>query len=389
MLRDIDTFVSGINDYLEMHNPSTAAWTRNDVYAVNALKGQFVGEGGGDEARRSQFLAGLQQRLGQYRGKSVFDDLRQFKNPESPTSVDGTFNYGQIPSSPQGSVVLDPGSYHPTPAAEQRSGLAPAERAQASNTLMIDADQSATGYPLMVGGPQIGYFYPGLTYEIDMHAPGLQWRGATTAPFPGYMLIGRGRGLRHHAHLVQRRHHRPVRREALPGQRREVPLQGRVPVDAALQRRHAQRRPGPVPDHRARAGRGVRDGQRDQGRDLVQALELRQGRRSISSSSAGSPPARWTARAPSSRRGEDAADLQLVLHRQPAHRRCTRAAGCPSGRASVDPGLPTLGTGQYEWQGFLADDGHIHGVDPERRDDDQLEQHLRPWLRRLGRELGR
>ena len=25
-----------------------------------------------------------------------------------------------------------------------------------------------------------------------MHAPGLEWRGATSAPFPGYMLIGRG-----------------------------------------------------------------------------------------------------------------------------------------------------------------------------------------------------
>ena len=35
-------------------------WTRNDVYAVNALKGQFVGQGGGDEARRTQFLSGLQ-----------------------------------------------------------------------------------------------------------------------------------------------------------------------------------------------------------------------------------------------------------------------------------------------------------------------------------------
>ena len=44
----------------------------------------------------------------------------------------------------------------------------------------------------MVGGPQIGYFYPGLTYEIDMHAGDLQWRGATSAPFPGYLLIGRG-----------------------------------------------------------------------------------------------------------------------------------------------------------------------------------------------------
>ena len=44
----------------------------------------------------------------------------------------------------------------------------------------------------MVGGPQIGYFYPGLTYEMDIHAPGLQWRGVTSAPYPGYMLIGRG-----------------------------------------------------------------------------------------------------------------------------------------------------------------------------------------------------
>ena len=51
-----------------------------------------------------------------YRGKSVFDDLRQFKNPESPTTVDGTFDYGQIPERPAGSVILDPGSFQPTPA---------------------------------------------------------------------------------------------------------------------------------------------------------------------------------------------------------------------------------------------------------------------------------
>ena len=63
---------------------------------------------------------------------------------------------------------------------------------QASNTLMITKNHSQTGKPLMVGGPQIGYFYPGLTYEIDMQAPGLVWRGATSAPFPGYLLIGRG-----------------------------------------------------------------------------------------------------------------------------------------------------------------------------------------------------
>ena len=58
---------------------------------------------------------------------------------------------------------------------------------------MITKGRSATGRPLMVSGPQIGYFAPGLTYEIDMNAPGLKWRGATSAPFPGYLLIGRGR----------------------------------------------------------------------------------------------------------------------------------------------------------------------------------------------------
>ena len=185
----------GSTHYLSIHSPSTAPWTRNDVYALNALKGQFVGQGGGDEARRSQFLGGLRQRLGAAQGMSVFNDLRQLKNPESPTSVDGTFNYGHIPDqSPAAASILDPGSFQPTPAAAARTfpRRRPREPARASNTLMIDAKHSATGHPLMVGGPQIGYFYPGLTYEIDMHAPGLEWRGATSAPFPGYMLIGRG-----------------------------------------------------------------------------------------------------------------------------------------------------------------------------------------------------
>jgi acyl-homoserine lactone acylase PvdQ len=44
----------------------------------------------------------------------------------------------------------------------------------------------------MVGGPQIGYNYPGLTLEMGLYGPSIRARGATSAPFPGYMLIGRG-----------------------------------------------------------------------------------------------------------------------------------------------------------------------------------------------------
>ena len=157
VLHDIDVFISGINDYLASSGSSNEPWTRNDVYAVNALKGQFVGQGGGDEARRSQFLGGLQQRLGKKKGLSVFNDLRQFKNPELATSVDGRFPYGSIPKRPKGSVILDPNSFEATPAAPNARSAPPVPN-HASNTLMITADHSKTGRPLMVGGPQIGYF---------------------------------------------------------------------------------------------------------------------------------------------------------------------------------------------------------------------------------------
>ena len=193
VLRDIDIFVKGINAYLEQSGSPNAPWTRNDVYAVNAVKNQFLGIGGGDEARRSEFLAGLQARLGAHKGKKVFNDLRQFKNPRSITSVDGKFPYGQIPAKAKGSVVLDPNSFQATPAARGVATPKQFDQWNASNTLMVDRAHSTTGRPIMVGGPQIGYNFPGLTYEIDMHAPGLNWRGATSAPFPGYLLIGRGR----------------------------------------------------------------------------------------------------------------------------------------------------------------------------------------------------
>ena len=111
VLHDIDVFICGINDYLAQQPPRHEPWTRNDIFALNALKGQFLGQGGGDEARRTQFTRGLQQQLGEKQGGSVFNDLRQFKNRELPTSIDGRFPYGTIPKQPKGNVLIDPGSF--------------------------------------------------------------------------------------------------------------------------------------------------------------------------------------------------------------------------------------------------------------------------------------
>src|SRR3954454_11581047 len=195
VLHDINVFCDGINDYFSSVGSSQPPFTPTDIFALNALKDQFVGEGGGDEARRSEFLGGLEQRRGVKKGYAIFNDLRQNINKDSPTTVDGHFRYEHTPKKPgaPGGVVLDSDSFTPTPSTQAKvSHKYSQDRPEASNELMIDAEHSDTGHPLLVGGPQIGYFYPGFTYEIDMHAGDLNWRGATSAPFPGYMLIGRG-----------------------------------------------------------------------------------------------------------------------------------------------------------------------------------------------------
>ena len=205
LLHDIDTYVKGINAQLRASKSAAKPWTRTDVYALNALKGQFLGQGGGDEARRSEFLAGLQQRLGPQSGQLVFDDLRQRDPADHPTTISGTFPYATVPKSKAGNMVVDPNSLQPwqytaaggTSVPRARGASLPTESptataAHASNILMLSGNRSSNGHPLFVGGPQIGYFYPGLTLEMDMHAPGIDVRGATSAPFPGYMLIGRG-----------------------------------------------------------------------------------------------------------------------------------------------------------------------------------------------------
>ncbi len=264
VLDDIDTYIGGINAYFAANSPSTAPFTRNDIYALNALKDQFLGEGGGDEARRTQFLSGLQDRLGNKRGKSVFDDLRQFKNKGVPTTIDGKFRYGSIPKHAAGNVLIDHDSYETTPAVANKAlakQLAP-QPVQASNTLMITKQRSKSGNPLMVGGPQIGYFYPGPDLRDRHERAGPEVARRDFGSVPGLPADRPRRGLRDDADLGQRRRHRPIRRAALRRQRHQVQLQGQVPEDGRLQRRHAERRPGLVPDDGAWSGDRLRDGRR-------------------------------------------------------------------------------------------------------------------------------
>ena len=366
VLHDIDVFVTGINDYRASQGSTITPWARNDVYALNALKGQFVGQGGGDEARRSEFLSGLQQRLGRKKGLSVFNDLRQFKNRELATSVDGRFPYGTIPKQPKGSVILDHSSFTPTPAVADAklAAKAPAAPTHASNTLMITADHSKTGEPLMVGGPQIGYFYPGLTYEIDMHAGDLQWRGATSAPFPGYALIGRGEDFAHTLtsasgdiidQFVEKLCNGSDTMYEYKGQCLPMGDFDAGTLDGQPVAFHTTVH-GPVVGYATVGGEKVaisskRSSYGKDSLDLLYNRRLSNGQ--VHSAKSFLKAASLT---PQTFNSFYIDDKNIAMY---------TAGLLPIRNKNVDPGLPTLGTGKYEWTGFVGKKDHPQGIDPE------------------------
>jgi acyl-homoserine lactone acylase PvdQ len=188
---DVRSYVAGINAYYKKRNQGLRPWTMTDVIAVGSLLGADLGVGGGDETRRSLFLDALRRRVGLERAPVLWNWLAEKQDAAAPVSVDGQFSYDPGPALQSGNVVLQDGSFEP-------SGASPTtfhfeNPVAASNALLVSARRSATGHPLFVAGPQVGYSYPELLLELDLHGGGIDARGAS---FPGlsfYVLLGRGK----------------------------------------------------------------------------------------------------------------------------------------------------------------------------------------------------
>ena len=189
---DVRSYVAGINAYYKRLNQGLRPWTTTDVIAVGSLLGADLGVGGGDETRRSMFLDALESRFGAARGIQMWRWLAQSQEPTTPVSVDGRFPYDTTAVPADANVVLQDGSFQPS------GGGSPLafhfhSPVVASNALLVAARRSATGHPLFVAGPQVGYSYPEILLELDLHGGGIDARGAS---FPGlsfYVLLGRGK----------------------------------------------------------------------------------------------------------------------------------------------------------------------------------------------------
>ncbi len=362
LVRAVDAYTAGINAYLKASKAGVAPWTRNDTVAAAALLAARFGVGGGDEARRSEFLGELQVWLGPVQGRQVWDDLREQQDPETPVTAPRSFSYGHN-ASESGNVVLDVSSV--SAPLERAAEATEAQRKSMSNALVVAGRRSTTGHPIYVAGPQVGYFYPAFFLEIDLQGGGFETRGAM---FPGvpWVVVGRGPD---YAWSATTSHSDTIDQyvETLcngddahylyKGQCRAMGLfdAGVVkgPPDTVLSFRTTVH--GPVVGYANVAGRrvAITTKRSSRGRDLLSALAFDDVDRG---------------------RVHSAKDFVRVMNQVEFGFNWTYAddrdiAFFSSGRMPVRPrevelGLPTDGTGNFEWRGFLPARAHPQAIDP-------------------------
>jgi len=193
VLEDLEDWAAGINAYEQTlpeayRLPKVSA---TDAIAGFAFIGSIFGNGGGGEVANSNFLAKLEAKLGEEEGGKVYSDLRESNDPEAPTTTSKPFPYDQEPTGPTpGAVVIDPGSE--SSSASTAITATRASRRKASNFLLVGSKDTKSGHPLAVMGPQLGYFYPEIVMQADLHGPGIDAEGVV-APISPYVFIGRGR----------------------------------------------------------------------------------------------------------------------------------------------------------------------------------------------------
>lgn len=204
-----------------------AEFTVKDVLAAGVYITRFVASEGGNEFQNVRMLKLLRERFGSAQAaKDAFQDLVWLEDPKAVTSVprsEGVFSNQAEPAAGREAVfssmadwAMDlpetvwkgPGTGHAAapcllPALKVRSDMASAARARealasvaqsleafraqlhgGSYAFAIGPSRTRDGGTLLVSGPQLGYTYPTLLVEYEIHGAGYDARGASVPILP-------------------------------------------------------------------------------------------------------------------------------------------------------------------------------------------------------------
>ena len=381
ILADAAAYAEGMNAYWAANNIDHVPATVNDVIAVTAFIGSIFGAGGGAEAYNAEFLSALQNRLGAEPGRQVWEDLMRTDEPEAPTSIEERFDYGTFTGGDvTGSVVIDEGSIVATdpldPAGTAPQGLRKVDAVdsppgiKASNWLIVSPEQSANATTMAVMGPQLGYYYPEIVMQLHLSAPGIEAQGVAVPGLAMYLLIGRTQDYAWSLtsanqdvrdvfaeQLCEPDGSAPTREsghylydgECVPFEQFEAGMLDGVAVSYPTSVH------GPVIGTATSQGEPV-------------ALTRKRSTFGVDGLNLGALKGMTEGQADTPESFFDVADRfgftfnWGYVNRE--HIAYFASGRLPVRAAGLDRRLPTLGTGEYEWDGYLSRDEHPHAVDP-------------------------
>jgi len=217
----LQAYTDGINEYIDeakvdprklpfeysaTQNPPPVypeEWKVADTLFLVVLQLRVFGETAGFELQNAGLYAHLTRTLGQKLGRKVFRDFAFQNEPGAETTIhrsDGNFRTQRL-GKPNWRSVAIPDNAVDVAQNDSRAARTAARvlrsigfgTAPMSNALTVSRDESRTGNPLQIGAPQVGYATPSFFMEIDVHAPGIDFRGPAVPGASALIPLGRGR----------------------------------------------------------------------------------------------------------------------------------------------------------------------------------------------------
>jgi penicillin amidase len=186
-----------------------APWAAGDSVAVAILELLVEGANGGQELLGTDLLLDLLDRFPENEARGIFDDLYWIDEPAAPTTIAAAdapplrANRDRVTRFAQLDFIRAHATAIRNAAASlrQEQGLMGGLgghppfflglHRHASNAIVVSPDFSATGHPILLGGPQTGLNAPSFFWEVGFHDGEYEAEGVIAPAGPG-VLIGRG-----------------------------------------------------------------------------------------------------------------------------------------------------------------------------------------------------
>lgn len=214
-------FTDGVNKFLTDANANPSLkpgefgllglnpqpWDISDTMAIGMIQIRRFGQNGGEELSNATLLLDLLDQYPEAEAKGIFNDLVWGEDPTAPTTIDPLEQqFTPVPYARFPQAQVDFIQAHETAIRGAAVAMAESQTMMAnigkvigfpyewphtaSNCLVIGGALSATGYPILLGGPQTGMTLPSFFYQIGLHGGGYDAAGVTV-PAGGGLVIGR------------------------------------------------------------------------------------------------------------------------------------------------------------------------------------------------------